>query len=130
STNNLEAYANNMLAPINKGSYYSFRVDDTAGRWTAKFIITACNMWSATQSSWLQSELAVPTTYTFVARHHPLGSNGPCNLEMDGIIRASTTINGFLTGHTHTVYFSGSAKELVEGVGGAPITGTANYGYA
>jgi hypothetical protein len=105
------------------------RINDSAGQWTSKLLVTACNEWNSTQQSWLQSQLATATTYTFVVRHMPMGSNGPCNSQMDPMLR-NATLDGLLAGHTHTVYFSTSDKELVEGVGGAPITGSANYGFA
>jgi hypothetical protein len=104
-------------------------VRDSAGQWTSKFLITACNAWGPAQKTWFTSELARPTTYTFIVRHHPLGSDGPCNVEQDPLIQAAT-YNGLLVGHTHSVYFSAAKKQLVEGVGGATISGTANYGYA
>jgi hypothetical protein len=129
-TNNLTAFTNLLLQPIGQTDpYYAVQINDVGGAWTSKFIFTACNMWSTTQQSWLQTQLAMPTTYTFVVRHMPLSSNGPCNTAMDPIVRGAT-LDGFLVGHTHTVYFSSSNKQLVEGVGGAPITSTANYGFA
>ncbi len=130
TTTTQTAYMNSLVTPLGKTlPYYAISVNDTGGTWTSKFLITACNMWNPTQKSWLTAQLGMSTTYTFVVRHMALGSNGPCNTEMDPIIQGAT-LDGLLAGHTHTVYFSSSSKELVEGVGGAPITGSANYGFA
>jgi hypothetical protein len=129
-TMNMQAYLSALVTPLGRAlPYYAFDVRDTAGQWTAKFLITACNAWGPAQKAWFTTELARPTTFTFIARHHPLGSDGPCNLEQDPMIQAAT-YDGLLVGHTHSVYFSAAKKQLVEGVGGAPISGTANYGYA
>jgi hypothetical protein len=46
---------------------------------------------------------------------------------MDALVRARQPTM-MIVGHTHT--FSHSGTQLVEGVGGAPITGNAVYGYA
>jgi hypothetical protein len=130
TTNNLTEYISALLTPIKRSKlYYSFDVKDTAGQWTAKFIVVACNAWDTTQNTWFNTQLARSTTYTFIARHMPIASNGPCNTQMDAEL-SGATYNGLLTGHTHSAYFSPLQKELVEGVGGAPITGTSNYGYA
>jgi hypothetical protein len=130
STNNLTAFMNSLVTPLGQSNpWYTVRVNDVAGAWTSKIIVTACNEWNSTQQSWLQSQLATSTTYTFVVRHMPYGSNGPCNSQMDPMLMGAT-LDGLLAGHTHTVYFNTSYKELVEGVGGAPITGQANYGFA
>ncbi len=130
TTNNLTSYLNHLVTPLGQANpWYTVPINDTNGQWTAKVIVTACNLWNATQKSWLAGELAKPTTFTFVVRHMPTGSNGPCNADMDPML-ASANITGLLVGHSHTVYFNSSTKELVEGVGGAPITSSANYGYA
>jgi len=130
TTNNYSTFMSNLVLPLGHTTpWYEVPINDTNGQWTAKIVVTACNYWSSTQKSWLQTELAKSTTYTFVVRHHPIGSNGPCNSDMDAML-ASANYTGLLTGHTHTVYFSSSNKQLVEGVGGAPVTGSATYGYA
>lgn len=128
STNNLVAYRNALLAPLGQPKlYYSFNVNDAAQRWSAKFIISACNAWDSAQSAWLAAELARPTTYTFVIRHEPLGVAAPCTTQMDALLQQHPPTM-MLVGHTHT--FSHSGTQLVEGVGGAPISGNAVYGFA
>jgi hypothetical protein len=129
-TANMSAFISKLLAPIGQNKvYYSIDINDTAGQWTSKFIFVACNAWDSTQQSWLATELARPTTFTFVVRHMPIGSNGPCNADMDPML-ASATYTALLVGHSHTVYMSLAQKELVEGMGGAPATSNINYGYA
>jgi hypothetical protein len=46
---------------------------------------------------------------------------------MDALL-AKYPFNMVLVGHSHT--YSHTGKQLLEGVGGAPITGGAAYGYA
>ncbi len=129
-TNNLTTFMSNLVSPLGHSvPWYTVPISDSGGQWSAKVIVTACNLWNTTQKDWLATELAKPTTFTFVVRHMPTGSNGPCNAEMDTML-ASANLTGLLVGHTHSVYFSGGYKQLTEGVGGAPITGGANYGYA
>lgn len=128
TTANLQAYLATAVTPLGKADpWYTVRFSGANGQWTAKLVVVACNAWSAAQKSWLTAELAKPTTYTFIARHEPTGSTGPCNADMDAMLQ-SATYNLLLVGHTHTYRRSG--KELIEGVGGAPISGSANYGFA
>ena len=67
------------------------------------------------------------TTYTFVLRHEPSSASSPGTSASDSII------NGYpytllIVGHSHT-YSHPSTKELLIGNGGAPITGSATYGF-
>lgn len=127
-TSNLVAYRNALLQPLGKTElYYSFDVNEPSGRWTAKFIVAACNAWDTTQQTWLTQQLARNTTFTFVIRHEALGVAAPCTTAMDALLR-TTPPTLMIVGHTHT--FSHSGNQLVEGVGGAPISGNAVYGYA
>jgi len=41
-------------------------VDATDGSWTSKTVFVAANAWSDAQATWLDAELAKPTTYTFL----------------------------------------------------------------
>ncbi len=128
ATSNLVAYRDALLTPLAKTDlYYAFDVNDVAGAWTAKFIVAACNAWDSTQQAWLSQQLARSTTFTFVIRHEALGVAAPCTTAMDALLRA-TPPTLMMVGHTHT--FSHSGTQLVEGVGGAPISGSAVYGYA
>ncbi len=128
-TSNMNAYMSALVTPLGKSvPYYTVPITDSNGKWTAKIVIAACNAWDSTQKSWLQGELAKPTTYTFVVRHEPTGTSGPpCVSEMDTMMQ-SATYDLFIVGHSHT--FSHSQKEVVVGNGGAPITSSVDYGYA
>ena len=128
TTNNVDAFRAAMLQPLGKTElYYAFDVNDVAAQWTAKFVVAACNAWDSTQQAWLAQQLARPTTFTFVIRHEALGVAAPCTAQMDALV-AQSPPTMMLVGHTHT--FSHSGTQLVEGVGGAPISGNAVYGYA
>jgi len=122
NNNSYNAFLDKLIKPLGKTKpYYAVKIDDLGGKWTSKFLITACNAWSAAQKTWLQNQLAKPTTYTFVARHHPIGSDAPCNAEMDKIL-AGAKYDMLLVGHQHLWNWVGAKKQLIEGLGGAPVT--------
>jgi hypothetical protein len=125
-----------MLAPIGQTlPYYTETVSASDGSWNAKFIITACNAWDSTQASWLTQQLAVSTTYTFVVRHESAedlasGDDGkayPCAASQTAIDNANVTL--LIVGHTHEYAHNPSNKEIVNGLGGAPLTSGTDYGY-
>ena len=128
ASNNFQTFMTQMVKPLGQSvPYYTIPFSDTNGQWAAKLIVTACNDWDSTQQSWLATQLAKSTTYTFNARHEAPGTTAPCSPTMDSMM-SSATYDLFIVGHSHT--YSHSGKQLIEGVGGAPITGSANYGYA
>jgi hypothetical protein len=87
--------------------------------------VIACNAWDADQKSWLVDALGQPTTYTFIARHEPPGTNdAPCISDVDPLINA-TSYNAYLAGHLHS--YSHAGKSLRVGNGGAPST--SDYGF-
>jgi len=128
-TTNYTNFLNTMLGPIGQTSpYYSVEIDAQDGSWTSKFVFIAANAWDSAQSSWLTTTMAKATTYTFVLRHESTGTSGP-----PGVSPSDTIINGYpytllIVGHTHT-YEHPSTKEVLFGNGGAPLTGSLNYGY-
>jgi hypothetical protein len=135
-TLNLADWIGVMLTPIGETSpYYSKTVTASDNSWTAKFIITACNAWDSTQASWLTAQLAQSTTYTFVIRHESAedinsgdsGSSYPCKASQTAIDGATMTL--LVVGHTHEYAHYASSKEIVNGLGGAPLTSGDNYGY-
>ena len=127
-TDPYKAFMSSMMQPLSRSlPYFTFDVNDLDGKWSAKFIIAACNAWDSTQKEWLDTQLARTTTYTFIARHEPLGVAAPCTAEMDAML-AAHPYTMFLSGHSHT--FAHNANELIEGTGGAPLSGNAVYGYA
>ncbi|MEZ4222633.1 MAG: metallophosphoesterase [Polyangiaceae bacterium] len=124
ATNNksYNAFLNKLVKPLGKSKpYYAIKIDDVNGKWTSKFLITACNAWSSAQKTWLQNQLDKPTTYTFVARHQPMGSDAPCTTEMDKILKGAK-YDMLLVGHRHFWEYTPSKRQLIEGLGGAPIT--------
>jgi hypothetical protein len=134
-TSNYTAYMNALLAPIQKTlPYYVININATDGSWTSKFVFVAANAWDSTQSSWLQSTMAQKTTYTFVVRHEPSNSSGGA----PGVSPSDSIVNQFpytmmITGHSHTWDGFGyyTAKQIIVGNGGAPLTNTSkNYGFA
>jgi hypothetical protein len=128
-TTNYNVFMDAMVKPLGKTTpYYRLDFNDPNNTWKAKILIAACNAWDATQQQWLSQQLAQATTYTIVVRHEPMGTSGaPCVSQMDTMLSQST-YNLFIVGHSHTFAHSGS--EITVGNGGAPITGSAHYGYA
>jgi hypothetical protein len=128
-TTNLQAFMSTLMAPLGVTTpYYTIPINDSAGAWTAKIVVAACNAWDATQYTWLQGELAKPTTYTFIVRHEPRHTSGPpCVTEMDALLN-TTTYDLFIVGHSHTYEHYG--KQLTVGNGGAPMTGSGGFGFA
>jgi Calcineurin-like phosphoesterase len=129
-TKNFTAFQSAMLGPINQTNpYYVENVAATDGSWTAKFVFIACNYWSSTQASWLSTQLAVSTTYTFVIRHESVA-----DMSTTGCSASQTTVNKYpltllIVGHTHEYSHESSDKEIINGIGGAPLTSGTNYGY-
>jgi len=130
-TKNMTDFIDTMLHPIGQTQpYYEEKFSAMDGSWTAKFVVTACNAWSSAQATWLEGELAKPTTYTFVVRHEGLSSlsQTPCSQSQTIIDAHPLTL--LIVGHTHTYAHYASDKEVVVGNGGAPLTSGMNYGYA
>ncbi|MBS2027906.1 MAG: metallophosphoesterase [Deltaproteobacteria bacterium] len=132
NSNNFQAFMSQMMSPLGQSKpYYRFDVNDTNGAWTAKFIVLAMNAWDSTQKSWLQTQLAQSTTYTFIIRHEPSDAT-----TAPGIPDSETVINAApytlkIVGHTHEFYHQSGAREVIVGNGGAPLGNPSdNYGYA
>jgi hypothetical protein len=128
TNNNYNAFLDGLVKPLGKTKpFYSIPISDIGGKWNAKVVMVACNAWSNAQHTWLKTELAKPTTYTFIVRHHPMGSTAPCTADMAPLLKTAK-YNMLAVGHIHRYAHSG--KQLLEGVGGAPLSGTFNHGYA
>jgi hypothetical protein len=134
-TPNYSVWSKAMLAPISQTlPYYTININGTNNAWTAKFVFIACNAWSTTQSSWLASQLSTSTTFTFVVRHEGTdATTAPC-LAGTGSNNADTIISQhpytlLIAGHTHTYEYFASEKQVIVGNGGAPLSGSVNYGY-
>ena len=133
-TNNYTAFLSDMLGPLGQSQpYYSFRVDSTTpGAWTSKFIFAAPNAWDANQAAFIQSALAQPTTYTFLISHEPpTTTSGPPGLApLQALIASSPVpVTLHITGHSHTYYHSRGTNTVTIGLGGAPPSGSYDYGY-
>jgi hypothetical protein len=129
-TENMAAFVHTMLEPIGMtGPYYTETFAAADGGWTAKLVFIACNAWDSAQASWLERELAKPTTYTFVVRHESVLSamGAPCPASDATIDAYPLTLR--IVGHTHLYNHDSANKQLVVGNGGAPLTSGANYGY-
>nr|HEX4317549.1 metallophosphoesterase [Kofleriaceae bacterium] len=128
TTTNMTAFLSMMVSPIGETEpYYAKSID--GGAWTAKIVVVACNAWTTAQNTWLGQQLAMPTTYTFVVRHESAAdmSDTKCS-------QSQTTIDDYpltllVVGHTHEYRHVSSAKEIINGIGGAPLTSGTNYGY-
>ena len=128
-TTNYKAFQSKLLAEIGQTNpYYRVRIDAVDGSWSAKFLVIAANFWSDTQATWLDTALGEKTTYTFVVRHE--GSSA-----VNGGVSASEKImlkhdyTALLAGHTHTFSYNPTKREIITGIGGAPLTGSVDYGY-
>jgi Calcineurin-like phosphoesterase len=129
-TVNMTDFEATMLAPISQTMpYYTEPLQAADGSWTAKIVVVACNAWDDTQLTWLQGELAKPTSYTFVVRHEAVAdlSGTPCGDSQPPIDANPLTL--LIVGHTHEYAHSAGDKEIINGIGGAPLTSGTNYGY-
>lgn len=128
-TSNYNNFLSMLLGPIQQTSpYYAINVNAADGSWTSKFVFVAANAWDSGQSTWLSGVMAQSTTYTFVIRHESTGTSGP-----PGVSPSDTIINAhpytlLIVGHTHT-YEHPSTREVLFGNGGAPLTGSNDYGF-
>jgi hypothetical protein len=130
TTTSYKNFMSMMLAPLGQSlPYYTIDIDGTAGAWTAKFVFIACNAWDTTQSTWLSAQLAMPTTYTFVVRHEGSDATTTGCVAPTAAILAQNPYTLLIAGHTHTFAYYASEKQLIVGNGGAPLTGTIDYGY-
>jgi len=129
-TDNYTVFIDRMLKPIGKARpYYSIGVNATDGSWTSKFVFVAANAWDSAEGQWLDSTLAESTTYTFIVRHEAKAANTAPGVTPSEIIMAKYPYTLALVGHDHT-YSRPGQREIIVGNGGAPITGSANYGFA
>jgi hypothetical protein len=134
-TPNYSVFLSKMLTPIGQAlPYYTINVNGTGNAWTAKFVFIACNAWSPTQATWLTDQLSTTTTFTFVVRHEgTIANTAPC-LSGTGSNNADTIIGQhpytlLIAGHTHTYAYYASEKQVIVGNGGAPLSGSIDYGY-
>ena len=132
---NLVNFVNMMLQPIGQSlPYYEVDFNGPQRAWTAKFVFVACNAWSPTQATWLSTALSKPTTYTFVVRNEGIGqTTAPC-LSGTGSANSATIMSQhpytlLIVGLPSTYQYLSGNKVVVVGNGGAPLSGSVNYGY-
>jgi hypothetical protein len=129
-TRNYNAFMTQMLGPIQKQQpYYAIDLKATDGAWTAKLVFIAGNAWSSAQAAWLETALSAPTTYTFIVRHEPKDTTQAPGVSPSEAIMAQHPYTLALVGHTHT-YYHFPGREVLVGNGGAPLSGSKNYGFA
>ena len=129
-TKNYTSYLTKMLEPLGLDHpWYAFHVSAEDGSWTAKFVFVAANAWDNEQAMWLDAELAKPTTYTFVVRHEPTEANTAPGVKPSEAIIKKYPLTLRLVGHTHTYAYYANSQEVVVGNGGAPLSGSVNYGF-
>jgi hypothetical protein len=129
STANYNGFMSQMLGPINKTTpYYSINVNAQDRSWSAKFVFVAANAWSADQATWLDGVLSPATRYTFVVRHESKSVTSAPGVSPSEQIMAAHPYTLSIVGHTHT-YEHSSDREVVIGNGGAPLTGSKNFGF-
>jgi predicted phosphodiesterase len=133
NNSSFNTFVQKLLAPINQTlPYYTIKINGTNNAWTAKFVFVACNYWSQAQATWMQQQLAESTTYTFIVRHEGSdATTAPC---LCGSPNAATIMNQYpytllIAGHTHTFEAFSSEKQIIVGNGGAPLSGSVNYGW-
>jgi hypothetical protein len=127
-TANYTNFLTTMLGPLGQTNpYYVININATDNSWTSKFVFIAANAWDSAQSSWLTSTLAVSTTYTFVVRHEATEANTAPGVTPSDSIISQYPLTLEINGHTHD--YSKSGNKIVVGNGGAPLTGSGDYGY-
>ncbi|MGH7294260.1 MAG: hypothetical protein ACRELB_04980, partial [Polyangiaceae bacterium] len=128
-TNNYNVFLAKLLAPIQQTSpYYEVDVNATDSSWTAKLLFVAANAWTQDQANWLDGAMSKPTTYTFLVRHESASASTAPGVNPAEIIMAKHPYTLSIVGHTHT-YQRSSAREIIVGNGGAPLSGGADYGF-
>ena len=131
-TPNIRAFMSRLVPSGTTTPYYRVDVDTPSGK--AKFVFVAANAWSDAQASWLTTQLADPTTYTFIVRHEPASIT-----ETPGVSPSEAIIKQFpmtleLLGHSHE-YRRLDKQHVISGNGGAPIhsyfgnSASNNYGF-
>lgn len=130
SSNNYQSYLQQLVSPLGQSlPYYRVDLRDSAGAWTAKFLILAMNSWDQAQGTWLQQQMAQPTTYTFIVRHEPESATTAPGVSPSDAIIAQYPYTLKIVGHTHSFSRAGT-RQVIVGNGGAPISGGSSYGYA
>jgi hypothetical protein len=126
-TPNVQTYMS-QLAPSGVTTPY-FRVDVPTPLGKAKLVFVAANAWDSNQQSWLQTQLADPTTYTFVVRHEPSADTQAPGVSPSEALVKQYPLTLELLGHTHE-YRRVDTTHVISGNAGAPLQSGSgsNYG--
>ena len=129
-TKNMTAFISTMLGPIDMTApvlHESFTASD--GSWTAKFVFVACNAWDSTQATWLTSSWPGDDVHV---RRAPRGERSDMSshrARTSQTIIDANALTLLIVGHTHEYDHESYDKEIIVGIGGAPLTSGTNYGY-
>ena len=124
-TPNVQAFMQMVPSGVTKPYY---RIDMNTPMGTAKFVFIAANAWDSTQQSWLTTQLAQPTTYTFIMRHESIQSSGvPTGVTASEQLITAHPYTLELLGHTHE-YRHVDTQHVISGNAGAPLTSGGGYG--
>ncbi|MDB4956466.1 MAG: hypothetical protein JWO36_4035 [Myxococcales bacterium] len=130
STKNFTVFMNRMIQPLGFNSpYYVVNFHGPANTWTAKLVVVAGNAWTPAQATWLETTLAKPTTYTFVARHESTTATTAPGVKPSTTIINKHPLTLLIVGHQHTYLHVPANKEVIVGNGGAPLVSQTSYGY-
>lgn len=131
-TENYTAFVQTLLGGLKVDTTTPYYVETVAAGegQTAKFVFVAANAWDQAQASWLDSTLAVPTTYTFVLRHEPTSAARDCpGITPSDAVLANHPLTMKIVGHSHEYLpYSSSHQEVLVGNGGAPLS-HGSYGF-
>jgi hypothetical protein len=117
-TPNVQAFMAQLVPSGVTTPYYRFDLPTPLGK--AKFIVTAANAWDAAQESWLKTQLADATTYTFVVRHEPAADTQAPGVSPSEALIAQYPLTLELNGHTHE-YRRVTINHVISGNAGAPL---------
>ncbi len=125
-TPNVKAFMSKFVPAGVTTPYYRIDKDTTLGK--VKFLFVAANAWSTAQDSWLKTQLADLTPYTFVVRHEPSDDpTAPGVTPSDALLNAAPfTLE--LLGHSHE-YRKLDSQHVISGNGGAPLSGHGSFGF-
>jgi hypothetical protein len=129
-TNNYAAFLSMMMAPLGLAEpYYTVTIAGAGGAWTAKIVVVAANAWTPAQAAWLDAALATPTTYTFVLRNEGSTETTAPGVTPSADVMAQHPLTLLITGNAHTFEYLPAQREVIVGNGGAPLSGSVDYGY-
>jgi hypothetical protein len=125
-TANVRSFMSRLLPRDVTTPFYRVDLDTPFGK--AKLVLIAANAWSDTQATWLETQLAQTTPFTFIVRHEPAEVSEAPGVDPSEAIIARHPYTLVLLGHSHR-YRRLDARHLISGNGGAPLTGHGGFGF-